>query len=254
MSETFWTAVGSIGGTLAFGGVVWQAVLTRESLKVSQLMTADAIRSRLDSQAPGVALKLDVPPWEPLAWNNAGMPCSTWPAGHTWHFPAQQDGSNRLVLQQLLVLENLSDRRVQVRCDGDLVIVSENRPTTAGVLLLEPGQLSPDIYLQRDFTIKELSENFTAKQAGHELPHQVRGTVTAEDDRDNGSTDRWDLVLTGCPVEPVPDREGLWRIAPWHLTDGSGLRTLDYSLLPPRQRTHWVSRARGVQLPAPDGS
>jgi hypothetical protein len=42
----------------------------------------------------------------------------------------------------------------------------------------------------------------------------VLGTVTVEDDRDNGSTDRWDLVLTGCPVEPVPDRDGLWRIAP----------------------------------------
>ncbi|WP_328503632.1 hypothetical protein OG828_36975 [Streptomyces sp. NBC_00457] len=175
--------------------------------------------------------------------------------GHTWHFPAQQEGSNRLVLQQVLVLENLSDRRVQVRCGGDLVVASEeNRPTAAGVFLLEPGETSPEVYLQRDFTIKELAENFTAKQAGHELPHQVRGSVTVEDDRDNGSTDRWDLVLTGCPVEPVPDHEGLWRVAPWHLTEGSGLRTLDYSLLPPRQRIHWVSRARGVQLPAPDGS
>ncbi|MFI6434943.1 hypothetical protein [Streptomyces sp. NPDC050759] len=80
------------------------------------------------------------------------------------------------------------------------------------------------------------------------------GTVTAQDDRDNGSTDRWDLVLTGCPVEPVPDHDSLWRIAPWHLTEGSGLRTLDYSLLPPRQRIHWVSRARGIQLPAPNGA
>jgi hypothetical protein len=255
MSETFWTAVGAIGGTLAFGGVVWQAYLTRASLRISQLMTADAIRSRLDVQAPAVTLKLSAPPWEPLAWNNTGMPCNTWPPGHSWHFPAQQDGANRLVLQQVLVLENLSDRRVQVRCDGDLVVAGEeNRPTAAGVFLLEPGEVSPDVYLQRDFTIKELSENFTARQAGHELPHQVRGSVTVEDDRDNGSTDRWDLVLTGCPIEPVPDLEGLWRVAPWHLTEGSGLRTLDYSLLPPRQRIHWISRARGVQLPAPAGS
>ncbi|GGP32395.1 hypothetical protein GCM10018980_68520 [Streptomyces capoamus] len=254
MSETFWTGLGAVGGTLAFFGVVWQAYLTHRALKVSQLMTADAIRSRLDAQAPDVSLELSTPPWEPRAWTSMGMPCNTWPAGHTWHFPAEQEGSNRLVLQQILILKNQSDRRIQARFDGDLVAVSENRPTAAGVLLLEPGETSPDIYLQRDFTIKELSENFEARQAGLELPHQVRGTVTVEDDRDNGSTDRWDLVLTGCPVEPVPDRDGLWQIAPWHLTEGSGLRTLDYSLLPPRQRLHWVSRAKGIQLPAPDAA
>jgi hypothetical protein len=255
MSDTFWVALGSIGGTLAFGGVVWQASLTRASLKVSQLMTADAIRSRLDSQAPGVTLKLSPPPWEPQAWTNTGMPCSTWPPGKTWHFPAEQEGANRLVLQQVLVLENLSDRRVQARFDGDLVVSDEDmRPSAAGVLILSPGEKSPEVHLQRGFTIKELSENFTAKEAGQELPHKVLGTVTVADDRDNGSTDHWDLVLTGCPVEPVPDREGLWRIAPWHLTEGSGLRTLGFSLLPPRQRIHWISRARGVKLPAPDGA
>jgi hypothetical protein len=64
--------------------------------------------------------------------------------------------------------------------------------------------------------------------------------VTVEGDRDNGGSTE-DLVLTGCPVEPVPEREGLWMIAPWHLTQGSGVRTLDYSLLPPRQRIHWIS-------------
>ncbi|MFE5030031.1 hypothetical protein ACFRAO_43800 [Streptomyces sp. NPDC056656] len=255
MSDTFWVALGSIGGTLAFGGVVWQGYLTRASLKVSQLMTADAIRSRLDSQAPGVTLKLSPPPWEPQAWNSTGMPCNTWPQGQTWHFPAEQEGANRLVLQQVLVLENLSDRQVEARFDGDLVVADEDRrPSAVGVVVLEPGERSREIYLQGDFTIKELSENFRAKEGDQELPHKVLGTVTVADDRDNGSTDRWDLVLTGCPVEPVPDREGLWTIAPWHLTEGSGLRTLGYSLLPTRQRIHWVSRARGVRLPAPDGA
>ncbi|WP_181412119.1 hypothetical protein [Streptomyces griseorubiginosus] len=102
MSENnFWDAWGAIGNTLAFGAVVWQGYLMRASLKVSQLMTADAIRSRLDSQAPEVTLKLGPPPWDPLAATNTGMPINPWPPRHTWHFPGQQDGSNRLVLQQV---------------------------------------------------------------------------------------------------------------------------------------------------------
>ncbi|QDN64325.1 hypothetical protein [Streptomyces sp. S1D4-14] len=214
MSETFWVALGSIGTVLAFGVVAWQGYLTRGALKVSQLMTADAIRSRLDSQAPKVTLKLSAPPWEPLAATNMGMPCSNWPPGHTWHFPAEQEGANRLVLQQTLVLENLSDRRVQARFDGDLVVADEDRrPAAAGVIVLEPGETSRDVYLQREFTIKELSENFHAKQAGQELPYKVLGTVTAEDDRDNGShgslgagADRLPGRAGPRPGRPVEDR------------------------------------------------
>jgi hypothetical protein len=255
MSDTFWIGLGSIGSTLGFAAIAWQAYLTRETVKVSQLIAADGIRSRLDAQAPEVTVRLSEPPWEPLAWTNTGMPCNTWPHGHTWHFPAEQEGSNRIVLQQVLVVENKSDRRVQARFGHDLVMVDDNkRPTAVGVLLLEPGESSPEIYLQRDFTIKELSENFIAREAGQRLPHCVIGSVTVEDDRDNGSTDWWDLILSGCPVQPVAGREGLWMIAPWHIAEGSGLRTLAYSLLPPRQRIHWVSRAKGLQLPAPDGA
>jgi hypothetical protein len=33
MSETFWVALRSIGTTLAFGGVVWQAYLARGARK-----------------------------------------------------------------------------------------------------------------------------------------------------------------------------------------------------------------------------
>ena len=74
MSDTFWTAVSAIGGTLAFFGVVWQAILTRRSLTVSQLMTADAIRSRLDSQAPdGFLSRIFKSPWE---YSNSSRLCS----------------------------------------------------------------------------------------------------------------------------------------------------------------------------------
>ncbi len=77
MSDTFFTALESTGGTLAFGRLVWQGHLTPTSVKVSQLMTADAIRSRLDAQAADATLPLSAPPWEPVAWTNLGMPCNT---------------------------------------------------------------------------------------------------------------------------------------------------------------------------------
>lgn len=55
MPDTFGTALGTalgaIGGTPAFFGAGWQAYLTHRAPKVSRLMTADAIRSRLDAQA-----------------------------------------------------------------------------------------------------------------------------------------------------------------------------------------------------------
>ncbi|MBK3584691.1 hypothetical protein JHN49_13490 [Streptomyces sp. MBT57] len=96
MSETFWTAVGAIGATLAFGGVIWQACLTRGALTVSQLMAADAIRSRLDSQAPDVDLKLDPPRWDPYAWNNTGMPCNAWPPATRGTSPQIREGKTVL--------------------------------------------------------------------------------------------------------------------------------------------------------------
>lgn len=255
-SDTFWIALGSIGSTAGFAVIAYQSYLTRVAVRVSELIAADSVRSRLDSQAPEVTVRLSAPPWPPLARpSGGGKPVNPWPDGQTWHFPAQEAGSNRIMLQQQLVVENHSDRRVQVRFEGDLVVFNDdNRLAAAGVLLLEPEQSSPEIHLQRDFTIKELSENFIAAQADQELPHRVLGSVTVEDDRDNGSTDRWDLVLTGSPVHPVADRDALWELARYHLTDGDGLRTMDFNLLPSRQRVHWISRSKGVQLPAPGGA
>ncbi|MFI1293588.1 hypothetical protein ACH4VM_34980 [Streptomyces sp. NPDC020792] len=88
------------------------------------------------------------------------------------------------------MLENLSNRHVETRFVGDLVLSDEDRqPRAAGVTVLEPGEKSKKVYPQRDFTIKELSENFTAKQAGADLPHRVVGTVTVEDNRGNRNTD-----------------------------------------------------------------
>ncbi|MFJ5157127.1 hypothetical protein ACIQCF_37515 [Streptomyces sp. NPDC088353] len=64
-----------------------------------------------------------------------------------------------------------------------------NRAGQAPTHAAEEPEKSEKVYPQRDFTIKELSENFTAKQAGADLPHRVVGTVTVEDNRGNRNTD-----------------------------------------------------------------
>ncbi|MCZ4101068.1 hypothetical protein [Streptomyces sp. H39-C1] len=254
MSDTFWVALGSIGATAGFFAIAWQAYLARADGKVNRLIAADTIRARLDSQAPTVRVTLSPPTWPPLsAPSMGGMPVSAWPHDQLWHFPAQQDGSNRIYLQQQLTVTNASDRRVQIQFDGDLIKAgTDGRTYPAGKFILEPESEGVEVHLQKHFTIKELSENYFARQDDQELPHRVTGTVTVDDDRDNGSTDQWDLVLTGCPVEPVEDRDGLWRVALPHLTEGSGLRTLDFQVLAPRRRTHWISRTKNIPLPSPE--
>jgi hypothetical protein len=264
----FWVAFGSIGSTLGFFAIAWQAYLTREALqhsrtsveltresvKVSQLIATDAVRSRLDAQAPAVTVKLSPPPWPPLSWNNTGMPFNPWPYDHQWPFPEQQEGSNRIALQQLLVVQNRSQARVEVRFAGELFVVNENkRPEPAGSMILEPGETGPEVYLMDDFTIKELSENYLAREMGVEvLPHRVRGAVLVNDDRDNGTTDVWELELTGTPVQPHQSRDAVWVVTPYNIVHGGGLRCMEYNLLPPRRRIHWISRVEKRQLPAPE--
>ncbi|CAG7623727.1 exported hypothetical protein [Actinacidiphila bryophytorum] len=52
---------------------------------------------------------------------------------------------------------------------------------------------------------------------------------------------------------PEPDRlpDPAHPTVPFHITDGSGLRSLEHDLLPPRSRTYWISRNDGIELPAP---
>lgn len=73
------------------------------------------------------------------------------------------------------------------------------------------------------------------------------GTPTARPSVESKLTDinSPPTVLESQPTNTWP------QLSPTKPTEGSGLHTLDYSLLPSRQRTHWVSRAKGVQLPAP---
>lgn len=268
MNEDTWTAISAVATAasavttaLAFGAVVWQSRLTSRALRVSQTVALDTARSRLDAGAPQVAVRLEEPVWPPLAQSQFGMPLNPWPPGHSWHFPQAQD--NRIVLQAEVVIENHSGWPVQAQFEGDLVVSSgdDRRILPAPTPVLVPGRDASGapgtlrVFLQKSFSIQELSENHDAHEDDRPLPHTVTGTVTIHDDRDNGIVDTWNLLLTGHPVEPDPNRGSVWVVVPDHIDGRSGRRSLTYDLLPPRERTYWVSRRRQTVLdeasPAP---
>ncbi|MDX3067089.1 hypothetical protein PV518_33780 [Streptomyces sp. ND04-05B] len=261
MSETEWAAIGSIATAAGFLVVAWQSYLTRKAVKVSQdalevaqnalvaseTVAIDAARARLDAQAPAVSVRLTDIEWPPYAWTPSGMPVGHWPAGYEWHFPEKEN--ERIVLQARVVLENKGDRYVNVEYDGDLVKEVERRPQPATPHALWPLQgngLNPNLFLQKEFTVKELSENYEARKEGRPLPHRVTGTITVHDSRDNGVTDVWELELTGCPVRPHESRASVWLVD----TD-TGPDAWEYVSHPPYERTYWVSRRRGDRLPDP---
>ncbi|MEU9247506.1 hypothetical protein [Streptomyces sp. NPDC048385] len=250
MSDTFWTAVSAIGGVAAFAAITWQAVLTRSTLRVTQDTALEAVRARLDSAAPMVTVQIAAPPWPPLAWAPSGKPVQPWPEGHLFEFPEKK--GLRIVLQQAVTIANSSASRVEVRVTGDLVETDDetHRLRRPELLLLEAGQ-SAELHLMGNFTVGELAENYQARQSDQQLPHRVTASVSVHDGRDNGTTDIWELQLTGCPVQPHSSRDSVWIVVPYHITEGEGLRSLDYSLLPPRRRIHWISRAADRRLPEP---
>ncbi|MFE2540994.1 hypothetical protein [Actinacidiphila glaucinigra] len=263
MSEVHWTelsagatAVTAVISLIALLAVAWQSFLTRSGVDVSQAVLLAGDRGRLDDRAPEVSVRLEEPTWPLLAWSHLGMPCNPWPGGHDWHFPERE--GDRTVLQAAVVLENLSGRAIEARFEGDFAVAAEdNRELRAPSPLIVPARETGGadgevrVFLQANFTAKELSENYEAREQGLPLPHRAVGTISVRDDRDNGTTDTWDLSLSGCPIQPHETRGSVWVTVPFHITEGSGLRSLEYDLLPPRRRTYWISRRDGIELPAP---
>ncbi|MDF2435149.1 MAG: hypothetical protein JWP44_4780 [Mucilaginibacter sp.] len=263
MSEVHWTevsaaatAVTAVISLVALLAVAWQSFLTRSGVDVSQAVLLAGDRARLDDRAPEVSVRLETPHWPLLAWSHVGMPCNEWPGDHDWHFPERE--RERTVFQAVVVLENLSGRAIEARFEGDLAVASEDSralpaPSPIVVPAREAGSTAGEVrvFLQANFTAKELSENYEAREQGLPLPHRAAGTISVQDDRDNGITDTWTLSLTGCPIQPHPTRGSVWITVPFHITEGPGLRSLEYDLLPPRRRTYWISRQDGIELPAP---
>ncbi|MFD6327639.1 hypothetical protein ACFWOL_33585 [Streptomyces sp. NPDC058442] len=237
--------------------VAWQAGETRRATKISQnalksaqTVALDAARSRLDDQAPQVAVHLSDAAWPPLG-SSSGWP-QPWPAVQAWHFPRDEDVL--LALRVTLHVTNHSNRPVHVTFQGDLYqpyVEGADRPTRMDRRLLLEPESSVKADLRKHFPLKDWAENHRVYTEGSgERPAQALGLVRVHDDRDNGVIDSWELKLSGFPIEPDPDRAGVWHLT--HPTlDESALRCVDFALQPLRVRTYWLSRSKEVPLPDP---
>ncbi|MBY8868710.1 hypothetical protein [Streptomyces sennicomposti] len=257
MTDT-WGIAAAVATSASALFVAWQAGETRRSTNISQhaltssqAVALDAARGRLDDQAPQVEVHLTPETaWPPLG-PSAGWP-QPWPPAQEWHFPRDED--TLLALRVTVHVTNHSDRPVHATFEGDLYhpyVEGADRPTRMDRrLLLDPGQ-SVAADLRKHFPLKDWAENHRAytEETG-DRPAQALALVRVHDDRDNGVIDSWELALSGAPIQPDPERAGVWRLTP-PMPDESALRCVDFELQPPRVRTYWLSRSKNMPLPEP---
>lgn len=242
------TVASAAAAAVATGLVAWQVRLARRANASAHAVAIDSAKARLDAAAPELDVRVLAPVWPPLcderdSASHAGSET-------VWRLP--RDERQTLVGMLTVELTNVGERDVEVVIGGDVrpdgeVPDSEWWPGQPIEDFLTPGGEPYRFRLQRTLTIRQWADNRAAQEAGRPLPHRIVGTVIAMDRRDEGVTDRWDLEMTGCPIERVPGAEDQWRLT----TDASVPQWKILAVEPVvRQRTYWISRHRQLKYPS----
>lgn len=250
-----WTITAAIATAASAAFVAWQAFETRKAtgtaqaaLRSAESVALDQTRARLDDQAPRVEVHQENPAWPPLGASAVGMP-QPWPGQHEWHFP--RDGDVLLALRVDAVITNHSDRAVQVTFNGDLYETGTDRLTKMRHrMLLRPDE-TVTTQLLKLYPLTDWAHDHGVYAAGgsfEDLRAVAAGTVRVHDDRDNGVVDTWNLRLSGWPLQPDAQRDGMWRLTLPTINE-EAVRCVDFEMQPPRERSYWLSRGRAEQLP-----
>ncbi|BBJ41243.1 hypothetical protein AB0L49_31475 [Streptomyces antimycoticus] len=242
------TVASAAAAAVATGLVAWQARLARRANASAHAVVIDSAKARLDAEAPDLDVRALAPAWPPLsdAQDSASLPTRD----TVWSFPG--DERKTLVCTLAVELTNRGTRDVEVTIHGDVRPVNEladpawqpGRPIED---FLMPGREPYRFHLQGTLTLRQWADNQDAQGQGRPLPHRIAGAVIATDRRDEGITDRWELVMTGCPIERVPGAADQWR-----LTTDSAVPQWKILTVEPvaRERTYWISRRRGLEYPS----
>lgn len=240
--------------------VAWQAWETRRAaqasrdavvtanaaLELSRQQAAEAVRARIDAATPRISVVLPgEPTWPPLE-------PSMYFGGHPQPLPVgvtpdpmrmPRDKAKQILVRTRVTIINESDSLVKVDVDS--------LTDDAGAVVASPVSLDPASNLEAWFAVtrslEQWIEVYRARQTG-QSGVAAFGTVNYMDLADTGVADRWELELSGTPVEPVADMDGSWQLinAPDHLSGRPGAIGLG---VPFRKRVYYLSKTKNERLP-----
>lgn len=247
-----WVAV------LAASVVTWQSVETRRSanasrnavdsanaaLTLTRQQAAEAVRARIDAATPQITVHApngaDWPPVQPNP--HYGRPPQRILAETQFRTPQQND--EPIMVRVLTAITNNSQQRVMINMDELRTLHNER----VGQAHLEPGATA-SVLAVAVHTVSEWIERLNADLAGTPLPPDVT-VITYDDPADTGAVDTWTIPIIGCPIEPIPELDGVWRRA--------SLPARGTELTPPvevgpiaRDRQYWLSKSANEQLSGP---
>ncbi|MEU6367426.1 hypothetical protein ABZ876_17235 [Streptomyces sp. NPDC046931] len=248
VAETAGTVASAAAAAVATGLVAWQARLARRANASAHAVVIDSAKARLDAEAPDLDVRVLAPEWPPL--HDANDSTSHLAGDTVWSLPGDEEKT--LVWTLPVDLANRGTRDVEVSISGDIRPVTELadpawHPGQPIEDFLMPAREPYRFHLQGTLTLRQCADNWGAREQGRPLPHRIAGVVSATDRRDEGVTDRWELVMTGCPIEPVPETEDQWRLTADSVVPQWKILTVEPVA---RERTYWISRRRGVKYPS----
>jgi hypothetical protein len=215
-------------------------------------MSIEAARARLDAKAPEVDLLLS-PTKRPLLPSAYGFAQSC-PENQTWTF--EQDEDQRLLLRCRASVVNNGSKAVTARirtlAPRGLVqpAESETGPPEPRVDELV-ARLAPTEVLtfdiEADYIVKEWAEGHEKRSQQQPPTPSTLAYIEVDDGDDNGVTDWWSALLSGCPIMPVPGNLAQWRLRPEQ--DPSRVFVTPDSRQ--RKRDYYLSRGSGVVLSPP---
>lgn len=258
-----WVAAGA--AAIAAGVVAWQALETRrsaqasekavnaaeravvaanEGLELSRRQVGEAVRARIDANTPTITVRSpDEPSWPPLEpsqyQGGEPQPLPIGPMTDPMLMP--RDRGRFIMVVTPVEIINESDRHVTVET-GEMI-------DAKGAPLPASNRLAPDEHLEARFAITRTLEAwidvYREREAGRSGAGAV-GWVRYGDPADTGAIDRWEVVLSGCPVDQVREVSG-WRliVAPGHMSGQPGAMGVGPVL---RERVYYLSKLRDERL------
>lgn len=228
------------------------SVAERDHLQ-AQFLAAEAVKARIDTLMPRILLSVDdQADWPPLVPSTYHLGA---PQRHVGAEPFRlpRDASRRLILRVHVSLTNESDVTVDVGLSQTLYRDDEEgrRIPLPAEIQLAPRQSAGAVYVDVERTVEEWVAIYEQRASTGGGGADFEFVATYVSPFDTGAVDRHRIVIGGTILEPVDDQVGAWRLianpSPNLLTGAigsTGWRTQ------PTVRTYYVSRSRGIELPA----